>query len=128
MPPAFEAGDSLVANMTCGYASNTFSLTMNFDGTDWTMIPPDGVEFVSGVEVCVTQQTVDVGLVWTDEPVLRFTMANIDHTVAPTDTLGGWFGEAAILTDTPECDAALKANGLTRSVNLTLTLDGIPPE
>jgi len=126
MPPEFVPGTEITGTVTCGFVQAPFQLALRFNGERWMMTTGGNPQFLPGLMACLAPSP-EVDLQWTDEPQLRFLMGQIDHILDPTEEEGVWFGEAImLLADTPECGAALEANGLTDRVNLVLETETIP--
>lgn len=122
MPPEFTDGLEVDGIVTCGFVVESFDMGFRYDGDVWELLPgsvqvPPRPEFAP----CFIP-SIELQVEWTAEPVLRFSMGNIDHILVPTDDPGLWFGHALPIERTPECQAALDAHGVSDGVNMTYTM------
>lgn len=124
--PELVEGLTVEAEVECGLALGPFSIAWAFEGGSWRQLPPPGASFVPRTELqdCLGQGP--KRFEWEADGTLYWESAGLAHTLLPTETEDRWFGGVEpIAAPSPECTAALEANGLSWPLPIMLELTRI---
>lgn len=124
MPPEFVPGLEIHGSVSCGFVDGTFDVDLQFDGDAWHLMGLPALTPRPELMPCFAPDST-VDLEWTDAPILRFAMGNIDHVLAPTETPDRWFGEAFPMVPSAACEAGMEALGLDGAATMVMEVTAV---